>query len=81
MIRTYPLEHAINQGKQKIIHQIVVEYRRLAKTIAAVQWRNFFEKGRFDKNLKIKSVPSQLSERYKSASPLLFANLLALWLC
>ncbi len=65
MIRTYPLKHAINRGKQEKIESIVKEYRKLAVKVSQIQWRTFYQEGGVDKNLDIKKVESLLSERYK----------------
>jgi len=65
MIRTYPLKHAINKGKQEKILFLTKEYQKLAQRLACVQWKEFFRNGTFNKNLDIKSLESRLSERYK----------------
>ena len=65
MIRTYPLKHAVNKGKQKIILSILKEYRKLAVKMAHRQWQAFYECGGVDKNLDIKALKTPLSERYK----------------
>lgn len=65
IIRTYPLKHAINHGKQEKIVSIVKEYRKLAQRLASLQWCEFFRNGNIDKNLDIKAIESLLSARYK----------------
>lgn len=65
MIRTYPLQHSINKGKQEKIMAVAREYRKVAVKLAALQWQQFYRHGDFDKNLDIKVVETALSERYK----------------
>jgi putative transposase len=65
MIRTYPLKHSINRGKQQKIMAVARAYRKLAVKLARVQWREFYRRGEFDRNLDIKEVASELSARYK----------------
>lgn len=65
MIRTYPLKHSINLGKQKKVIAVVKEYRKLAVMLSALQWQELYRHGDFDKNLDIKEVATSLSSRYK----------------
>ena len=66
MDRTYPLQQHANKGKQRKAVETVKGYRGTACSIAAVQWRLFYEYGTgFNKQLDIKAVPTHLSERYK----------------
>lgn len=65
MIRTYPLKHSINKGKQEKIIAITKEYRKLAVTLATLQWEEFYFTEKMNKNLDIKKIKSKLSERYK----------------
>jgi len=38
----------MNAGKQQLVHDMLVRWRRAAVTTAVIQWRRFFENGRFD---------------------------------
>ncbi|HIE58688.1 MAG TPA: transposase, partial [Hydrogenothermaceae bacterium] len=64
-IRAYKHKHSINKGKIETIKEILYEYRKTAGYIAKIQWEIFFKEGKFNKNHKIKDIPSKLSERYK----------------
>jgi len=65
MIRTYPVKHYENVNKGKKILELTKEYRILAGDISRVQWKEFYKRGKFNKNLDIKELKSPLSERYK----------------
>ena len=66
MDRTYPLQQHANKGKQIKAVETVKAYRGTACSIAAVQWRLFYETGMgFNKQFDIKTVRTILSERYK----------------
>ena len=64
-IRAYKHKHSINKGKIETIKEILYEYRKTAGYIAKIQWEIFFKEGKFNKNHKIKDIPSKLSQRYK----------------
>ena len=65
LIRAYKHKHIVNKGKIQTIKQILIEYKKTAKDISNLQWELFFKDGKFNKNQKIKQIPSKLSERYK----------------
>ena len=65
MIKAYNLKHSINIGKQKKVFEILSEYRSTGILLSKIQWRNLFENGRFNKNLKIFLPESKISARYK----------------
>jgi len=65
IIGSYEHKHFANKGKEKKIFKVLKEYRKTAEKIARLQWKLFWKEGRFDKNLNIKDVKSQLSERFK----------------
>lgn len=64
MIRTYKLNHSINQNKQDKILDLLKEYRKTAIKIAKIQWKEFFKNKQFNKNLDIKFIKTKLSARY-----------------
>jgi putative transposase len=64
-IRAYKHKHSVNKGKIETVKQIIKEYRKTAEDISKLQWKLFFKEGSFNKNYKIKHIPSKLSERYK----------------
>ena len=68
ILRTYKLKHSINIGKQKKILEILKEYRKLSHKILGKQWVHFYKNSEFDKNLKLESVETELSERYKQTA-------------
>jgi putative transposase len=65
VIRTYPLKHDINKGKEKKIIELQKEYQYLAHSISNKQWEEFYKEGKFNKDVDIKSIETKLSERYK----------------
>jgi putative transposase len=66
MDRTYQLQQYANKGKQSKSVETVKAYCGTAGSIAAVQWRLFYESGTaFNKQLGIKTICTPLSERYK----------------
>jgi len=65
MNRAYGLKHRANKGKVLKAIETVKFYRKTAESIASEQWRVFFTRGRFQKNLDIKHIESALSERFK----------------
>ena len=64
MLRTYKLKHYINIGKQRKILNLLKEYRKVSDEISNRQWRYFYEKGRFNRDLEVNSIKSELSKRY-----------------
>ncbi len=68
MIRTYKLKQLANNEKLLRIISVINEYRKTALTISKFQWKNFFLNKKFDKNLDIKHLQSNLSERYKQTN-------------
>jgi putative transposase len=62
---TYPYPHNANQGKVAQVLKTLREYQRTATKIAQAQWKCFFLTQRFNKYLQVKSISSDLSERYK----------------
>ena len=64
MIRTYKLNHSINQNKQDKILDLLKEYRKTAIKVAKIQWEEFFKNKQFNKNLNIKFIKTKLSARY-----------------
>ena len=67
MIKTYALHSELNESKQVLVNEVLVEYRILAKLIASRQWEHFFKNGRFNKNLDCKDINTKLSARYIQA--------------
>ena len=63
MLRTYKLKHSINQGKQQKILTLLNEYRKVSDEISDRQWRHFYENGRFNRDLEVNSIKSELSQR------------------
>ncbi|HHY80237.1 MAG TPA: IS200/IS605 family element transposase accessory protein TnpB [Thermoanaerobacter sp.] len=65
IIGTYIYPSFANKNKIYKIKAVLLEYRKTAAAIAKLQWKNFYTKGQFDKNMNIKSLQSRLTERYK----------------
>jgi putative transposase len=68
IIRTYPLKNFMNRIKQDKLVEVLFEYRKLAKKIANIQWKNFYMEKEFNKQIDIKSIDTLLSERYKQTN-------------
>ena len=68
MLRTYKLKHSINQEKQKKILAILKEYRNTSVEISNRQWIHFYKNGKFNRDLKIDTIKSKLSKRYKQTA-------------
>lgn len=68
MLRTYKLKHSINRGKQKKILTLLREYRRVSAEISNRQWKYFYENGRFNKDVEVNSIKSELSQRYRQTA-------------
>ena len=68
MLRTYKLKHSINQGKQRKILNLLEEYRKVSDEISNRQWRYFYENGRFNRDLEIDCIKSELSKRYRQTA-------------
>ena len=68
MIRTYKLKNSINIGKQRKILNILIEYRKVSHEISKRQWINLYKEGKFNRNLKINSINSKLSKRYRQTA-------------
>ena len=65
MLRTYALPHQANAAKLKKLQPLLIAYRKAAESIAAQQWRAFFEYGEvFQKNAPIR-IDTPLSARYR----------------
>ncbi len=54
-----------NRSKIRKVSLVLSEYRKTAGKIAALQWAEFFQTGRFNRYLSLESVQSKLSARYK----------------
>ncbi|WP_448587438.1 RNA-guided endonuclease TnpB family protein [Thermocrinis sp.] len=63
----YEYQHQANRGKVQKLLELLKEYRKTAKALADLHWRYFFtsKSGRFNKNLNVKELKTNLSERYK----------------
>ena len=68
MLRTYKLKHSINVGKQRKILNLLKEYRKVSDEISNRQWRYFYENGRFNRDLEVNSIKSELSKRYRQTA-------------
>jgi len=68
MLRTYKLKHSINQGKQNKILAILKEYRNTSVEISNRQWIHFYKNGKFNRDLKIDTIKSKRSKRYKQTA-------------
>jgi len=68
MLRRYKLKHSINQGKQKKILAILKESRNASVEISNRQWVDFYKNGKFNRDLKIDTIKSKLSKRYKQTA-------------
>jgi putative transposase len=68
MLRTYKLKHSINKKKQKKILAILKEYRNTSVEISNRQWIHFYKNGKFNRDLKIDTIKSKLSKRYKQTA-------------
>ena len=68
MLRTYKLKHSINKGKQQKIFNLLEEYRKISDEISDRQWRHFYENGRFNRDLEVNSIESELSKRYRQTA-------------
>ncbi len=68
MLRTYKLKHSINVGKQRKILNLLKEYRKVLDEISNRQWRYFYENGRFNRDLEVNSIKSELSKRYRQTA-------------
>jgi len=68
MLRTYKLKHSINVGKQRKILNLLKEYRKVSDEISNRQWRYFYENGRFNRDLEVYSIKSELSKRYRQTA-------------
>ncbi|WP_028950833.1 RNA-guided endonuclease InsQ/TnpB family protein [Sulfurihydrogenibium subterraneum] len=65
IIGTYFYPCYANKGKADKVIQIITEYRKTAQRIAKYLWSEFFKTGKFSKYKDVKSIRSNLSERYK----------------
>ncbi len=65
MYRAIQVSYSLTKRKKDVIKQLLMEYRKTAKTIASYQWFLFFTQGSFNRKANIKHVRSNLSERYK----------------
>ncbi len=65
MLRTYKLKHSINQGKQTKILALLDEYRKVSDEISKKQWIYFYKNGKFNRDLEVNSIKSELSQRYR----------------
>jgi len=65
ILGAYKYEHFANKGKVIKLLETLKEYRNAAQRISRLQWQLFWKEFKFDKNLDIKSVKTELSERYK----------------
>jgi len=68
MLRTYKLKHSINVGKQRKILNLLKEYRKVSDEISNRQWRYFYENGRFNRDLEVNFIKSELSKRYRQTA-------------
>ncbi len=68
MLRTYKLKHSINQGKQTKILALLDEYRKVSNEISNRQWIHFYKNGRFNRDLEVNSIESELSQRYRQTA-------------
>ncbi|WP_041675782.1 RNA-guided endonuclease TnpB family protein [Sulfurihydrogenibium azorense] len=65
IVGAYEYRCFANKGKILRVIEVLKEYRKLAKIISNLQWEAFFKTGKFNKYLKLKSIHSNLSERWK----------------
>ncbi len=68
MLRTYKLKHSINQGKQTKILALLDEYRKVSDEISKRQWIYFYKNGKFNRDLEVNSIKSELSQRYRQTA-------------
>ncbi len=68
MLRTYKLKHSINQGKQTKILALLDEYRKVSDEISKKQWIYFYKNGKFNRDLEVNSIKSELSQRYRQTA-------------
>ena len=68
MLRTYKLKHSINQGKQQKILTLLEEYRTVSVKIVNRQWEYFYKNGKFNRDLEVNSIKSELSQRYRQTA-------------
>lgn len=65
IVATYTYPSFPNRGKVEKIREVLKEYRKTARVVAALQWGLFFVSGNFSKYVKLQAIDSMLSERYK----------------
>lgn len=52
-LKAYKLQHQTNPGKLIRLQSVLFVYRRLARQWAQVQWRRYYQQGRFNKPREI----------------------------
>jgi putative transposase len=65
ILRTYKLSHFANENKQKMVLDVLREYRKTCTEISKQQWRLLFNSEKLNKMADLRYVNSILSERYK----------------
>jgi putative transposase len=65
ILRTYKLSHFANENKQKMVLDVLRQYRFTCMEISKQQWRLLFNSEKLNKMADLRYVNSILSERYK----------------
>ncbi|MDD5748621.1 MAG: hypothetical protein PHP64_06215 [Actinomycetota bacterium] len=68
ILRALEVRHTANSSKIEAIKEVFSPYRKTAQRIAPREWLCFYTTGYFSKNISVKDIPSELSERYKETA-------------